>query len=94
MPLTKYLASIHNSQFLFVAKENHNFSEKLLSVRAGKEMGVTDFVNSKACGKPVHEVLVHHFFSWGKAYSSIILVIFFFFFCCVLLLRMVMSTDF
>ena len=24
---------------------------------AGKEMGITDFVNSKACGKPVHEVI-------------------------------------
>ncbi|KAK1669699.1 hypothetical protein QYE76_057858 [Lolium multiflorum] len=23
----------------------------------GKEMGITDFVNSKACGKPVHEVI-------------------------------------
>ncbi|XP_062205420.1 alcohol dehydrogenase-like 4 [Phragmites australis] len=23
----------------------------------GKEMGVTDFINSKACGKPVHEVI-------------------------------------
>jgi alcohol dehydrogenase len=24
---------------------------------AGKEMGVTDFINSKASGRPVHEVL-------------------------------------
>uniref|UniRef100_A0A0D9XHX3 Enoyl reductase (ER) domain-containing protein n=1 Tax=Leersia perrieri TaxID=77586 RepID=A0A0D9XHX3_9ORYZ len=24
----------------------------------GKEMGITDFVNSKACGKPVHEVIM------------------------------------
>lgn len=23
----------------------------------GKEMGITDFINSKACGKPVHEVI-------------------------------------
>jgi hypothetical protein len=71
--ITKILAPITDNISFFQKDKTRNFSEILmLSMRAGKKMGATDFINSKVCGKPVHEVSASFSFA-KKAYANICL---------------------
>jgi uncharacterized membrane protein len=72
--ITKILAPKLTISLSFKKKKTRNFSEIILtlSMPAGKEMGVTDFINSKVCGKHVHEVSASFSFA-KKTYANICL---------------------